>query len=110
MAGFNFTAPEKCYILSMQMALCGIMKLRRDIICLSAIALCLIIGISWGQDWLGGGYVGSYHGDIGKYFTDPIFYSSPIVGQTYQSKAGYYPGPYGVFPYYGTLPTIPTSG
>ena len=87
----------------MQMALCGIMTMKRDIICLSAIALCLMIGICWGLDWLEGGYVGSYHGDIGKYFTDPIFYSGPIVGQTYQSK-GYYPGPYGVFPYYGTLP------
>jgi hypothetical protein len=81
-----------------------IMIFRRVIIYLSAVILCLMIGVAYGQDWLGGGYVGPYSGDIGKYFTDPILYSNPIVGQTYQSKSGYYPGPYGVFPYYGTLP------
>ena len=80
------------------------MTFRRGVLYLTATILCLMIGITCGQDWLGGGYVGSYTGDIGKYFTDPIFYSSPIVGQTYQSNAGYYPGPYGVFPYYGTMP------
>ena len=87
----------------MPIAFCGIMTLRKAIICLPAIVLCLMIGIACGADWLDGGYVGPYTGDIGKYFTDPIFYSKPIVGQTYQSK-GFYPGPYGVFPYYSTLP------
>lgn len=86
------------------MAARGVMISRRAIIWLSAIVLCLMIGIVCGQDWLEGGYVKTYSGDIGKYFTDPIFYSNPIVGHTYQSKAGFYPGPYGVFSYYNTLP------
>jgi hypothetical protein len=79
------------------------MMFRRGVIYLFAVAF-LMIGIACGEDWLEGGYVGSYTGDIGKYFTDPIFYSKPVIGQTYQSSAGFYPGPYGVFPYYGTLP------
>ena len=57
---------------------------------------CLLISIGSGQDWLEGGYVGSYTGDIGQYFTDPIFYSNP---QPYQFKPGIYPGPYGVYPF-----------
>lgn len=71
---------------------------------LSALILCLLIGIACGDDWLEGGYVGPYRGDIGLYFTDPIFYSNPVAGQTYQSKAGFYPGPYGVYPYNPVLP------
>jgi hypothetical protein len=77
---------------------------RKIVLYLSAVALCLLVGIACGEDWLEGGYVGSYTGDIGRYFTDPIFYSNPIVGHAYQSKAGFYPGPYGVFPYSPVLP------
>jgi hypothetical protein len=80
------------------------MTTKRIILYLSAVALCLLIGIACGEDWLGGGYVGSYSGDIGLYFTDPIFYSNPIVGHAYQSKSGFYPGPYGVYPYSPILP------
>src|SRR5512137_2576712 len=79
------------------MASCGIMTFKRGILYLSAAILCLIIGITCGQNWLGGGYVGPYHGDIGKYFTDPIFYVNPYGGQSYY---GFYPGPYGVYPFY----------
>jgi len=87
------------------MDIIGIMIFRRDAIYLSAVALLLMIEISSGDDWLGGGYVGSYTGDIGKYFTDPIFYSKPVIGQNYKSSVGFYPGPYGVFPYDGTAPS-----
>jgi hypothetical protein len=64
----------------MQMEFCDIMIFRRVIIFLSAVVLCLMIGVTCGQDWLGGGYVGSYSGDLGKYFTDPIFYSNGMRG------------------------------
>ncbi|MGA9099924.1 MAG: hypothetical protein WB392_13440 [Methanotrichaceae archaeon] len=38
--------------------------------------LAILIIVSHGQDYLGGGYVGSGdYSDIGQYFTDPIFYS-----------------------------------
>jgi hypothetical protein len=70
---------------------------KRVVICLSAAILCLLIGIAYADDWLEGGYVGSYHGDIGMYFTDPIFYVNPNAGQSYY---GYYPGPFGVYPFY----------
>jgi hypothetical protein len=72
---------------------------RKILPCITVFALCLLIGISFGQDWLGGGYVGSYHGDIGRYFTDPIFRTNPAGGQPYQFRSGIYPGPYGVFPF-----------
>jgi hypothetical protein len=72
---------------------------RKILPCITVFALCLLIGISFGQDWLGGGYVGSYHGDIGRYFTDPIFRTNPVGGQPYQFRSGIYPGPYGVFPF-----------
>jgi len=71
---------------------------------LSAFLLCLLTGIAYSEDWLEGGYVGSYRGDIGLYFTDPIFYSNPLVGHEYQSKAGFYPGPFGSYPYNPALP------
>jgi hypothetical protein len=66
---------------------------------ITVFALCLLISITFGQDWLGGGYVGSYHGDIGRYFTDPIFRTNPTAGQPYQFRSGIYPGPYGVYPF-----------
>jgi hypothetical protein len=73
------------------------MSLKRVFLCLSAAILSLLIGVAYGQDWLEGGYVGSYYGDIGMYFTDPIFYVNPHAGQSYY---GFYPGPYGVYPFY----------
>ena len=71
----------------------------------TVLVLCLLISIACGQDWLGGGYVGPYSGDIAQYFTDPTLYSNPTWGayqqgwQPYQFRSGFYPGPYGVFPY-----------
>ena len=39
-----------------------------------AIILCMSIGFSCATDWLEGGYVRSEDsGDIGQYFTDPLF-------------------------------------
>lgn len=38
--------------------------------------LTVLVAVSQGQDYLGGGYVDSGNGEIGQYFTDPIF-SSP---------------------------------
>jgi hypothetical protein len=75
------------------------MMYRKILLCITVFALCLLISISFGQDWLGGGYVGSYHGDIGRYFTDPIFRANPTAAQPYQFRSGIYPGPYGVFPF-----------
>jgi hypothetical protein len=71
----------------------------------TVLVIWLLISIACGQDWLGGGYVGSYDGDIAQYFTDPTLYSNPTWGayqqgwQPYQFRSGFYPGPYGVFPY-----------
>ena len=70
---------------------------RENLPYITVFALCLLISISFGQDWLGGGYVGSYHGDIGRYFTD--FRTNPTGGQPYQFRSGIYPGPYGVYPF-----------
>jgi hypothetical protein len=57
------------------------------------------MSITCGQEWLEGGNVRSYSGDIAQYFTDPIFYPNPTVGQSYQFRPGIYPGPYGVYPF-----------
>jgi hypothetical protein len=85
---------------------------------LTVFVLCLLISIACGQDWLDGGYVGPYGGDIAQYFTDPIFYPNqhqsweqmyyPYFGAEffwdyaypYQFRNGIYPGPYGVYPFY----------
>ena len=79
--------------------------------------LCLLISIACGQEWLDGGYVGPYSGDIAQYFTDPIFYPNqrqslgadvlPLLWRRvfqdyaypYQFRTGTYPGPYGVYPF-----------
>ena len=57
------------------------------------------MSITCGQEWLEGGNVRSYSGDVAQYFTDPIFYPNPTVGQPYQFRSGIYPGPYGVYPF-----------
>ncbi|MFZ3148288.1 MAG: hypothetical protein WA137_04540 [Methanothrix sp.] len=80
--------------------------------------LSLLISLAGGQDYLGGGYVGPYGGDIAQYFTDPIFSPNqqqswetmyyPYFGSEffmdyaypYQFRNGTYPGPYGVYPFY----------
>jgi len=85
---------------------------------ITVFALCLLISIACGQDWLEGGYVRSYSGDIAQYFTDPIFTPNqpqsgvgmyyPYYGSAffqdyaypYQFRNGTYPGPYGVYPFY----------
>ena len=86
----------------------------------AAFILCLLISIGCGQDWLDGGYVGSYSWDAAQYFTDPIFNPNqrqigeqiyyPYFGEEffrdyaypYQFRNGTYPGPYGVYPFYQT--------
>ncbi len=71
---------------------------------LIALGICLIIGLSAGQDWLVGGYVSSF----GPYDDPAIFglkrwldypYSTYYL---YTAKGSYYsfPTPYGVYPYY----------
>lgn len=84
---------------------------------ISVSILCLT-GISCGQDWLEGGYVGPYRGDIAQYFTDPVFYPSqrqswetmyyPYFGSEffrdyaypYPSRNRTYMGPYLAYPFY----------
>lgn len=40
------------------------------------LGLLIVVLVSQGQDYLDGGYVGrGNYGDVGQYFTDPIFYS-----------------------------------
>ena len=97
------------------------MKYGKILLPMAAFAACLLIGIAFGQDYLDGGYVGSYSGDIAQYFTDPIFYSSPSgagrqsweqmyypyfgaeffrdYAQPYQFTPGIYTGPFGVYPF-----------
>ena len=98
------------------------MKYGKILLGMAALVACLMIGIAFGQDYLGGGYVGrSGGGDIAQYFTDPIFSPGtagaqrqsweqmyyPYFGaeffrdyaQPYQFRPGIYPGPFGVFPY-----------
>ena len=44
--------------------------------CVALVFSTILIAVSQGQDYLGGGYVGSGdNGEIGQYFTDPIFTS-----------------------------------
>lgn len=44
---------------------------------MTLILLSLMIIVSSGQDWLGGGYVGrSNNNEVSQYFADPLFYSS----------------------------------
>jgi hypothetical protein len=87
---------------------------------ITVFALCFLISIACGQEWLGGGYVGPYGGDIAQYFTDPIFspnqrQSSEMIyypyfgaeffrdyAYPYQFRNGTYPGPYGVYPFYSS--------
>jgi hypothetical protein len=75
------------------------MRYRKILAYITVFTLCIFISITFGQEWLDGGSVGSYSGDIAQYFTDPIFSSNPIGGQPYQFKYGTYPGPYGVYPF-----------
>ena len=44
--------------------------------CVAFVFLTILIAVSQGQDYLDGGYVSNGNGEIGQYFTDPIF-SSP---------------------------------
>jgi hypothetical protein len=94
------------------------MRCRKILPYLTAFALSLLISNACGQDWLDGGYVGPYGGDIAQYFTDPIFSPNqrdswekmyyPYFGAgffrdyayPYQFRTGTYPGPYGIYPYY----------
>ncbi len=52
--------------------------------CVALVFLTILIAVSQGQDYLDGGYVDSGNGEIGQYFTDPIFsspsghYASPV--------------------------------
>lgn len=93
------------------------MIFRKILPYLAALTLYLLIGIACGQEWLDGGYVGPYGGDIAQYFTDPIFSPNqrqsweqmyyPYFGAEffidyaypYRFSNGTYPGPYGVYPF-----------
>ena len=97
------------------------MKYGKILLPIAAIAACLLMGIAFAQDYLDGGYVGSYRDDIAQYFTDPIFSSNPMgaqrlsweqtyypyfgaeffqdFAQPYQFTPGTYPGPFGVYPF-----------
>ena len=97
------------------------MKYGKILLLMAALATCMLISISFAQDYLDGGYVGSYTGDIAQYFTDPIFFSDPIgaqrqsweemyypyfgadffrdSAQPYQYIPGIYTGPFGVYPF-----------
>jgi len=97
------------------------MKYGKILLPMAAIAAFLLISIAFGQDYLGGGYVGSSTGNIAQYFTDPIFSSNPTgaqrqnweqtyypyfgaqffqdYAQPYQFTPGTYAGPYGVYPF-----------
>jgi hypothetical protein len=94
------------------------MTYRKILPLITVFALCLLTSIAFGQDWLDGGYVGPYSGDIAQYFTDPIFSPKqpqsgvqmyyPYYGSAffqdyvypYQFRNSTYPGPYGVYPFY----------
>ncbi len=52
------------------------------------ILLGMLIAVSYGSDWLDGGYVGrGNYGEIRQYFTDPIFYTRVPIS----SYSTYYP-------------------
>lgn len=54
----------------------------------TVILLSMLIAVSYGSDWLDGGYVGrGNYGEIRQYFTDPIFYTRVPVS----SYSTYYP-------------------
>jgi hypothetical protein len=59
---------------------------RKILLYLTVFTLCLLISIAWGQDWLGGGYVGPYGGDIAQYFIIPP--STQILHGEHTNKAG----------------------
>lgn len=52
---------------------CGVIMIKT---CGVLALLALLASVSSASDYLEGGYVGSYQGDMGQYFTDPIFTSS----------------------------------
>lgn len=67
------------------------------IVLISAAVTCLLIGIAYGQDWLGGGYVNSGG-------TNPDAGLAGMLGWLnqptwYHTGGAIYPGPYGVYPY-----------
>jgi len=94
------------------------MRYRKILPYITVLTFCLMISVACGQEWLEGGYVRSYRGDIAQYFTDPIFSPNqrlnwertyyPYFGAEffrnyaypYQLRNGTYPGPYGVYPFY----------
>ena len=38
----------------------GTMRNAKIVLCMAALAVCLLIGVTFGQGWLGGGYAGGY--------------------------------------------------
>lgn len=56
--------------------------------CAIIVLLSILISVSYGSDWLGGGYVGSgNYGEARQYFTDPIFKTKVPIA----SSSSYYP-------------------
>lgn len=75
---------------------------NRTFLCLAAFAACLLIGISYGQDWLEGGYVSSSRGPIDPGIAGMVLWLDQAVPnyRGYTTGGAIYPGPYGVYPYY----------
>jgi hypothetical protein len=74
------------------------MKYGKILLCMAALSVCLLIGIAWGADYLGGGYVISHD----RSMIDPGIASMLLWLDAPSSSSGlafYYPGPFGVFPY-----------
>lgn len=77
-------------------------KMRYMIRILGILAILSIMALpSSAQDYLEGGYVGSYTGDMGKYFTDPIFMMK--VGGGTSSSVGSIQAPRPVSPLGSTV-------
>ncbi len=74
---------------------------KRTFLFLAVFAACLMIGVSYGQDWLEGGYVISSRGPIDPGIAGMVLWLDQAVPnyRGYTTGGAIYPGPYGVFPY-----------
>jgi hypothetical protein len=69
------------------------MNHTRAVICLAALAACLLIGIAWGEDYLEGGYVGSYdrYSMIDEGISGMVkWLDLPVPGSTFVPYREYY--------------------
>ncbi len=77
------------------------MRNRRILLCIKIFALCLLIGIAWGQDWLEGGYVSSVRSNDDPGLAGMLqWLDTPVpTFSWYRTGGSFYPGPYGVYPF-----------